>query len=55
MSETFASIGRLYELVNIKNQVVDGSRPYPEDKQSINFGMTVEFVYVLFPLQTSRV
>lgn len=48
MSDTFASIGRLYEVVNIKNQVVDGDRPYPEDKQAVKNGIAIEFMYVLF-------
>ncbi|KAF8491288.1 P-loop containing nucleoside triphosphate hydrolase protein [Gautieria morchelliformis] len=48
MSETFASIGRLYEIVNIKNQVVDGHQPYPEDTQAVSNGMTIEFINVSF-------
>jgi hypothetical protein len=48
LSETFASIGRLYEIVNIKNQVVDGHQPYPEDTQAVNNGMAIEFMFVVF-------
>ena len=48
MSETFASIRRLYEMNNVPNQLVDGSEPYPENKQTLSTGIAFEFMWVHF-------
>ncbi|KAF8588476.1 P-loop containing nucleoside triphosphate hydrolase protein [Ramaria rubella] len=48
MSETFASIRRLYEIVHIENHVIDGTKPYPENQQALKNGMAIEFVNVSF-------
>lgn len=54
ISDTFTSIGRLYEVVNIQNQVIDGSHPYPENMQTVKNGMSIEFMYVIFHSPKSR-
>ena len=45
ISDTFASIRRLYEIINIDNQVKDGIKPYPEDAAQVKSGMAIEFRY----------
>ena len=47
LSESFRSIRQLYEVVNVKNQVVDGTEPYPEDRQTLRTGISVEFRSVM--------
>ena len=47
LSESFGSIRRLYEVINVKNQVVDGTESYPEDRQTLRTGISVEFRSVM--------
>lgn len=44
----FDDIRTLYEIENIPNKVVDGVEPFPEDKQSLRSGISVEFRNVSF-------
>jgi hypothetical protein len=37
------SVRKLYEIVELPNRVVDGELPFPENRQSLEFGMTIEF------------
>ncbi|KAF8525243.1 P-loop containing nucleoside triphosphate hydrolase protein [Hysterangium stoloniferum] len=48
VSETFSSIRQLYEIVNIPNQVIDGTEPYPEDSSKVKTGIAIEFIDVSF-------
>lgn len=48
VAEQLQAIRKLYEIKNIKNRVVDGTEPYPEDKQKLLSGISVEFRSVLF-------
>lgn len=43
ITERFHKVRQLYEIENIPNNVVDGDTSFPEDKQSLNSGMSVEF------------
>jgi hypothetical protein len=43
IAERFHKVRQLYEIENIPNDVVDGNISFPEDKQSLNSGMSVEF------------
>ena len=43
-----ASVKRLYEVGNIPNRVVDGHESFPEDQQSLEMGISVEFRYFLY-------
>jgi hypothetical protein len=43
MAEQLASVRRLYEIENISNKVVDGREPFPENRQKLNDGISVEF------------
>jgi hypothetical protein len=43
MAEQLASVRRLYEIENITNKVVDGREPFPENQQTLNDGISVEF------------
>lgn len=43
MAEQLASVRRLYEIENISNRVVDGREPFPENRQKLNDGISVEF------------
>jgi len=38
-------VKRLYEVTKIPNQVADGSEAFPEDRQSLDMGISVEFRY----------
>ena len=40
-----ARVKKLYEMTNIPNQVADGGEPFPEDYQSLDNGISVEFRY----------
>ncbi|KAF8508693.1 P-loop containing nucleoside triphosphate hydrolase protein [Gautieria morchelliformis] len=48
LSETLRSLRRLYEMSNLKNQVVDGTEPYPENRQTLQTGISVEFRHVSY-------
>jgi hypothetical protein len=43
MAEQLASVRKLYEIENIPNKVVDGREPFPENQQTLNNGISVEF------------
>ncbi|KAG2748574.1 P-loop containing nucleoside triphosphate hydrolase protein [Suillus brevipes Sb2] len=42
------NIRSIYAMDNIKNKVVDGSEPFPEDRQSLRSGISIEFRNVSF-------
>jgi len=43
IAERFHRVRQLYEIKNIPNDVVDGNISFPEDRQSLKSGMSVEF------------
>jgi hypothetical protein len=43
MAEQLASVRKLYEIENIPNKVIDGREPFPENQQTLNNGISVEF------------
>lgn len=43
IAERFHKVRQLYEIENIPNNVVDGNTSFPEDRESLNSGMSVEF------------
>jgi len=43
IAERFHKVRQLYEIENIPNSVVDGSISFPEDRQSVKSGISVEF------------
>ncbi|KAG2084537.1 P-loop containing nucleoside triphosphate hydrolase protein [Suillus discolor] len=48
LTTNLAQIRDLYEIENIRNQVVDGTEPFPENQQSLANGISVEFKNVSF-------
>ncbi|KIK60401.1 hypothetical protein GYMLUDRAFT_225945 [Collybiopsis luxurians FD-317 M1] len=48
ISENFAMIRKLYEIMNLGNRIPDGTIPYPENQQSLRTGMSIEFRNVSF-------
>ncbi|KAG1725553.1 P-loop containing nucleoside triphosphate hydrolase protein [Suillus paluster] len=48
LAEQFANVRKLYEIDNVKNKVVDGAEPFPENQQSLRTGISVEFRNVSF-------
>lgn len=44
----FACIRSIYEVDDVRNNVVDGTKPFPEDKQSLRSGISIEFRNVTF-------
>jgi len=42
-AEKLASVKRLYEVGNIPNRVGDGQEPFPENQQSLEMGISIEF------------
>ncbi|KAF9242363.1 P-loop containing nucleoside triphosphate hydrolase protein [Melanogaster broomeanus] len=48
LAEQFASVRKLYEISNIPNRVVDGKIPFPENQQTLNHGISIEFRNVSF-------
>lgn len=43
VAEEFDSVRKLYEITNIRNRVLDGREPFPEDQQKIANGVSLEF------------
>jgi len=43
-----ADVRELYEMENIQNKVVDGTEPFPENKQSLRNGISVEFRWLYY-------
>ena len=41
--DKLSSVKKLYEIVELPNKVVDGELPFPDNHQSLEFGMTIEF------------
>ena len=48
IAERFHKVRQLYEIENIPNNVVDGKISFPEDRQTLKSGMSVEFRSVFF-------
>ncbi len=46
MSDRLSALRQLYEAENIVNIVTDGTKPFPENEQSIRDGITIEFRYL---------
>ncbi|KAG2034311.1 P-loop containing nucleoside triphosphate hydrolase protein [Suillus americanus] len=46
--EKLAAIRSIYAIDNVKNKVVDGPEPFPEDRQSLRSGISIEFRNVSF-------
>lgn len=48
LATQLADVRALYEIKNVQNKVVDGKEPFPENKQSLRSGISVEFRHVSF-------
>jgi ABC-type multidrug transport system fused ATPase/permease subunit len=48
LMEKLAHIRSIYAIDNVKNKVVDGPEPFPEDRQSLRSGISIEFRNVSF-------
>ncbi|KAG1746810.1 P-loop containing nucleoside triphosphate hydrolase protein [Suillus lakei] len=48
LAEQFANVRKLYEIENVQNKVVDGTKPFPENQQALRSGISVEFRNVSF-------
>ena len=48
IAERFHKVRQLYEIESIPNNVVDGNISFPEDRQTLKSGMSVEFRSVFF-------
>lgn len=46
VAEQLASVRKLYEIDSIKNKVPDGKEPFPENRQTLLNGISIEFKYV---------
>ena len=47
IADQLATVRKLYEVENIRNQIVDGCVPFPEDAQKVRAGIAVEFRWAL--------
>jgi len=47
LMEKLADIRSIYAIDNVKNKVVDGPEPFPEDRQSLRSGISIEFRFIL--------
>ncbi|KNZ80019.1 Toxin RTX-I translocation ATP-binding protein [Termitomyces sp. J132] len=54
LAQMFADIRRMYEVENIPNRVSDGTVPFPEEEQSLEMGISVEFRNVFFRYPASE-
>ena len=52
IAERFHKVRQLYDIENISNDVVDGDISFPQDRQSLLSGISVEFRFVSQPQQT---
>ncbi|KAH7926211.1 P-loop containing nucleoside triphosphate hydrolase protein [Leucogyrophana mollusca] len=48
LAEQFSSVRKMYEIANVPNRIPEGKEPYPENQQSLNAGISVEFRNVSF-------
>ncbi|KAG2345392.1 P-loop containing nucleoside triphosphate hydrolase protein [Suillus weaverae] len=48
LAEHLANVRALYEIKKVENKVIDGREPFPENKQSLRSGISVEFRNVSF-------
>ncbi|KAG1759101.1 P-loop containing nucleoside triphosphate hydrolase protein [Suillus occidentalis] len=48
LTTQLANIRSVYAIENVKNKVVDGSKPFPENQQSLRSGISIEFRNVSF-------
>ncbi|KAJ7630342.1 P-loop containing nucleoside triphosphate hydrolase protein [Roridomyces roridus] len=48
IAENLANIRKLYETYTIPNVVSDGTTPFPEDRESLKLGVSIEFKNVSF-------
>lgn len=46
MADQLSNVRKLYEIENIPNRVVDGHEPYPENHQTLKYGISIEFRFV---------
>jgi hypothetical protein len=46
VGENLSSLHKLYNIEHIANKVEDGKIPYPENQQTIQDGISVQFRYV---------
>ncbi|KAE9391323.1 P-loop containing nucleoside triphosphate hydrolase protein [Gymnopus androsaceus JB14] len=54
ISDNFATIRKMYETINLPNRIPDGTIPYPENHQSLQTGMSIEFRNVCFKYPESN-
>lgn len=43
IADQVASVRKLYDVLKVPNQVVDGTLPFPEDEQKVRHGIALEF------------
>ena len=43
LAEQLSAVRKLYEIENVQNKVADGKEPFPENRQSLRSGISVEF------------
>ncbi|KAG2743753.1 P-loop containing nucleoside triphosphate hydrolase protein [Suillus brevipes Sb2] len=48
LATRLADVRKLYDIKNVQNKVVDGKDAFPENKQSLRSGISVEFRHVSF-------
>lgn len=46
IARVFENVRQLYELDKIPNKVVDGKESFPEDRQTLRHGVSIEFRHV---------
>jgi hypothetical protein len=48
LTARLADIRSIYAIENLKNKVVDGSKSFPENQQSLRSGISIEFRLIVF-------
>ncbi|KAE9391046.1 P-loop containing nucleoside triphosphate hydrolase protein [Gymnopus androsaceus JB14] len=54
ISENFATVRKMYEVINLQNRILDGTIPYPQNQQALQMGMSIEFRNVCFQYPESN-
>ena|ERR1700731_817742 len=43
IAEAFDNVRKLYEIASIPNKVIDGGESFPEDRNALYYGLSIEF------------
>ncbi|KIK60425.1 hypothetical protein GYMLUDRAFT_43735 [Collybiopsis luxurians FD-317 M1] len=54
INDNFATVRKMFEMIDLPNRIPDGAVPYPENQQALQMGMSIEFRSVSFKYPESN-